>query len=69
MTRFYDAKSDYELATIEDVLDRGGVEYSVRMDESERHVREICVAEEDVATAEELLYLSAPRRFCTLQQI
>lgn len=53
MTRFYDAVDGSELARIEAVLKGGGVEYSLGAEDGD--VREIRVAEEDLAYAEILL--------------
>ncbi|WP_370543380.1 hypothetical protein [Geobacter sp. OR-1] len=68
MTRFYDAKSDYDLDTVEDILDSGGVEYSVQMGKEESDIKEILIAEEDLPYVEELLFLSKKRLFCSLNQ-
>jgi len=53
MARFYDAVDSSELARIEAVLKRGGVEYSLRSGTDD--LSEIIVAEEDLAYAESLL--------------
>jgi hypothetical protein len=66
MTRFYDARNDAELETIEEILETGGVEFSVN---GGSDVKEIMVAEEDVPFAEELLFLSTRRVFCNLSHI
>ena len=65
MTRFYDAKNDYELDSVSEALESGGIEFTVQADGL---VREILVAEEDLPQAEELVYLSTRRMFCTLNQ-
>ena len=68
MTVFYDAKNEYQLAEVEEVLEAGGIEYSVKVDKSGNEFKEVMVAEEDVPRAEELLYLSSRRIFCSLAQ-
>ncbi|HZV81020.1 MAG TPA: DUF2007 domain-containing protein [Geobacteraceae bacterium] len=55
MARFYDAVNSSELARIENILKNGGVEYSLGPGAVDGGVREILVAEEDVAYAERLL--------------
>lgn len=66
MTRFYDVRSDAELAKVEDVLALGGVEYAIGNGPGGNEIKEILVAEEDLPKAEELLYLSSKRIFCSL---
>jgi hypothetical protein len=68
MTRFYDVKNDYELAAVEDILEAGGVEYSVQSSKEESEIKEVLVAEEDLSYVEELLYLSKRRLFCSLAE-
>jgi hypothetical protein len=53
MARFYDVVDGAELARIEAVLKNGGVEYALTG--ASDSVREILVAEEDLAYAEQLL--------------
>jgi hypothetical protein len=53
MARFYDVVDSAELARIEAVLKKGGVEYALTG--TGESVREILVAEEDLAYAEQLL--------------
>jgi hypothetical protein len=53
MARFYDAADSAELARIEAVLKKGGVEYS--LSGADDFINEILVAEEDLAYAERLL--------------
>lgn len=56
MTRFYDAKDDKDLARVEAVLKKGGIEYFVAAKPAGvEAIKEIEVAEEDVAKAEDLL--------------
>lgn len=55
MVKFYDAKSETELARVEAVLKQGGVEYCVTGLAKEDVSGEIEVAEEDLPRAEELL--------------
>jgi len=66
MTRFYDARSDYELESVTELLDLNGVEYAFGTTATEGDVTEILVAEEDLPQAEEVLYLSSRRIFCSL---
>lgn len=53
MARFYDVVDGTELAKIEAALKSGGVEYTLTGEGDS--VREILVAEEDLAYAEQLL--------------
>ena len=55
MVRFYDAKDEADLARVEAVLRKGGIEYFLSEVQSGIIAREIQVAEEDVPKAEELL--------------
>ncbi|QWV95512.1 hypothetical protein KP004_10185 [Geomonas oryzisoli] len=55
MVKFYDAKTEAELARVEAVLKQGGVEYFVTGLSREQVTGEIEVAEEDLPRAEELL--------------
>ncbi|GFO63367.1 DUF2007 domain-containing protein [Geomonas paludis] len=55
MVKFYDAKSEAELARVEAVLKQGGIEYFVTGLGKEEVSGEIEVAEEDLPRAEELL--------------
>ena len=59
MARFYDTTNEADLARVEGVLRRGGIEYSFREEKGEPALKEIQVAEEDMARAQELL-----ERFC-----
>ncbi len=61
MARFYDTRSESDLARVEGVLRSGGIEYSCRDDREDAALKEIMVAEEDVATAEELLQARGTR--------
>lgn len=58
MTRFYDAKDESDLARVESVLHRGGIEYFIAQPAGAVS-KQIEVAEEDVPRAEELLMQSA----------
>jgi len=58
MERFFDAVNSSELAKMETMLKNGGVEYALRFG-ADDVVREILVAEEDLAYAESLLALAA----------
>lgn len=55
MARFYDTIDDLELNRVEALLKRGGIAYSLRLPGDVSSMREILVAEEDVAFAERLL--------------
>ncbi len=55
MVKFYDAKSEAELARVEAVLKQGGIEYFVTGLARDDVTGEIEVAEEDLPRAEELL--------------
>lgn len=59
MARFYDTTDEADLARVEGVLRRGGIEYFSRVERGEPSLKEIQVAEEDMARAQELL-----ERFC-----
>jgi len=55
MARFYDTANESDLARVEGVLTRGGIEYSCQESRGEPTLKEIRVAEEDMARAQELL--------------
>jgi hypothetical protein len=56
MARFYDPKDDADLARVETLLQKGGIEYSVAAMPAGAGIgKQIEVAEEDVPRAEELL--------------
>jgi len=56
MSGFYDAKNDADLARVEAVLQKGGIEYTIAGWQSDDVAgKEIKVAEEDFSKAEELL--------------
>jgi hypothetical protein len=55
MARFYDAMSDLDASRVTDILKEGGIEYSMLILGDGAHLKEIMVAEEDLATAERLL--------------
>lgn len=58
--RFYDAKDSADLARVESLLHKGGIEYSLAATKPDwRGSMEIAVAEEDVPKAEELLQQAA----------
>jgi hypothetical protein len=58
MVRFYDPKDAADLARVEAVLHKGGIEYSLAESPKTGISVEIEVAEEDVPKAEELLLKS-----------
>ena len=61
--RFYDAKDATDLARVESVLHKGGIEYSLAATKPGfQGPVEIEVAEEDVPKAEELLLQAAAGR-------
>ncbi|MBJ6724036.1 hypothetical protein [Geomesophilobacter sediminis] len=53
--KFYDAKEESDLNRVEAILQKGGIEYTVAPATEAKNSQEICVAEEDVPFAEELL--------------
>lgn len=55
MVRFYDPKDAADLARVEAVLHKGGIEYSLAESGKTGISLEIEVAEEDIPKAEELL--------------
>lgn len=55
MARFYDAMSDSDASRVTDLLKEGGIEYSLQILGEGAQVKEIMVAEEDLAAAERLL--------------
>ncbi|MBK5273534.1 MAG: hypothetical protein JJE30_00585 [Desulfuromonadales bacterium] len=59
MARFYDCVSDSDLSRVEGLLNSGGIEYSLRILEGGSALKEILVAEEDLACAEGLLCRNA----------
>ena len=55
MARFYDSIRDSELLRMENLLKKGGVEYSLQILDEEPRIKEIIVAEEDLQTAERIV--------------
>jgi hypothetical protein len=55
MARFYDSIRDSELLRMENLLRRGGVEYSLQILDEEPRIKEINVAEEDMQAAERIV--------------
>ncbi len=55
MARFYDSMNDSDLSRVEELLNRGGIEYSLRILKDGSALKEILVAEEDLIYAEWLL--------------
>lgn len=55
MARFYDAKDEADLARVEAILHKAGIEYFLTDAPVEGLAKEIEVAEEDLPKAEELL--------------
>jgi hypothetical protein len=63
MTKFYDPKDAADLARIEALLHKGGIEYSVAAAPQNTGIsKQIEVAEEDVPKAEELLLQTAKKK-------
>jgi len=63
MARFYDSARDSDLRWVENLLKRGGIEYSLRILDDKTALKEIQVAEEDLAVAECLLSnCAAPKK-------
>lgn len=55
MAKFYDVADKAELARIETLLQLGGIEYTINARTEGEFIKEILVAEEDMASAESLL--------------
>ena len=59
MVKFYSPADAVDLSRVEALLRKGGIEYSLSMADQERQGSfVICVAEEDVPAAEELLLMT-----------
>lgn len=60
MARFFDTGNNSDLAKVEGLLKKGGIVYTLRVlgDDSAK-IKEIQVAEEDLAAAEKILYGSS----------
>lgn len=57
MARFYDTVSYSDLRRVEGLLKKGGIVYTMReLGDDSTRMREIQVAEEDMAAAERVLY-------------
>jgi len=57
MARFYDTVNESELQWLEGILNKGGIVYTLRVLEDDvTLLKEIMVAEEDLAEADKLLY-------------
>jgi hypothetical protein len=57
MARFYDTTDSSDLKRVESLLKKGGIVYTLRIVEDKAAlIREIQVAEEDLADAERVLY-------------
>lgn len=52
MARFYDSVNDSDLSRVESLLKKGGIGYSLRIMGDRALLKEILVAEEDLAAAE-----------------
>jgi len=59
MASFYDTVNDSDLHRVEGLLKKGGIVYTLRTLGSGTALKEIQVAEEDLADAERILYGSA----------
>lgn len=55
MARFYDSVRDSDVRRVEGLLKKGGIEYSLRIVGEGSRLKEIQVAEEDLAFAEEIV--------------
>jgi hypothetical protein len=55
MASFYDTVNDSDLKRVEGLLKKGGIEYNLRGIGAGTALKEIQVAEEDLAAAEEIL--------------
>jgi hypothetical protein len=55
MARFYDSVNDADLSRVERLLKHGGIEYSLQILGDGALLKEIQVAEEDLAEAERIL--------------
>jgi hypothetical protein len=56
MVRFYDPVDERDLARVEEILKRGGIEYFLHKEPAEEiGPHQVHVAEEDIPTAEALL--------------
>jgi hypothetical protein len=58
MARFYDSINDSDLSRVERLLQHGGIEYSLQILGDGTLLKEIQVAEEDLAEAERILSLT-----------
>lgn len=56
MARFYDTVNDLDLERVEGLLKKGGIVYTLRILGDDTPLKEIQVAEEDLADAERILY-------------
>ena len=55
MARFYDTANSMELARVEQLLNQGGIEYTVQVSGEGSPMNEILVAAEDLVYADKLL--------------
>jgi len=58
MASFYDTVHDSELRRIEGLLKKGGIVYTLRVIGTDTTLKEIQVAEEDLADAERIVFSS-----------
>jgi len=56
MAHFYDTVNDSDLRRVEGLLKKGGIVYTLRVIGGSRSMKEIQVAEEDLAEAEWILF-------------
>ena len=56
MARFYDSVNDADLKRVEGLLKKSGIVYRLRVLGNDKAIKEIQVAEEDLADAEWILY-------------
>ena len=59
MARFYDTANNSDLMRVESILKKGGIVYTLRTLEDGSALKEILVAEEDLADAERILLSAA----------
>ena len=62
MARFYDPKDEADLARVEAILHRGGIEYFLRRETEGIGPVQVHVVEEDLPRAEKLLRLEACKK-------
>ena len=56
MARFYDSVDNADIKRVEGLLKKGGIVYTLHALEDDSMIKEIQVAEEDLAAAEKIMY-------------